>query len=128
MGAKPLGEIISGAPNSQAVGVPVTEVRGALLRSFKQGRMDLGVNFLIAKGYAGQTTEHGTLGSKSKVVRKATPRKCFDQRPLTFAIGPCGLTCGVPAGRLSPDAGKFFLREGVWRQNDCGSCHGSRRF
>ena len=30
---------------------------GALLRAFKQGRMDLGVNFLIAKGYTGQTTE-----------------------------------------------------------------------
>jgi hypothetical protein len=47
--AKPLGDGF--------VGVPNTEVRGAILRSFKQGRMDLGVSFLIARGYTGQTTE-----------------------------------------------------------------------
>ena len=57
VGAKPLGELISGVPGSDAFGVPNTEVRGAVLRSFKQRRMDLGVNFLIAKGYAGQTAE-----------------------------------------------------------------------
>ena len=57
VGAKPLGELISGVPASDAIGVPTTEVRGAVLRTFKQGRMDLGVNFLIAKGYTGQTTE-----------------------------------------------------------------------
>ncbi len=49
VGAKPLGDGF--------VGVPTTEVRGALLRSFRRGRMDLGVNFLIANGYTGQTTE-----------------------------------------------------------------------
>jgi hypothetical protein len=57
VGAKPLGELISGVPDSDVFGVPNTEVRGAVLRSFKQRRMDLGVNFLIAKGYTGQTTE-----------------------------------------------------------------------
>jgi hypothetical protein len=57
VGAKPLGELISGVPDSDAIGLPNTEVRGAILRSFKQGRTDLGVNFLIAKGYTGQTTE-----------------------------------------------------------------------
>jgi Carboxypeptidase regulatory-like domain len=57
VGAKPLGELISGVPSSEAVGVANTEVRGAVLRTLKQGRMDLGVNFLIAKGYTGQTTE-----------------------------------------------------------------------
>jgi hypothetical protein len=56
VGAKPLGELVSGAPGSDAFGVPNTEVRGAVLRSFEQGRMDLGMNFLIAKGYTGQTT------------------------------------------------------------------------
>lgn len=49
VGAKPLGSLISGVPN--------TEVRGAVLRTFRQGRMDLGMNFLIARGYTGQTTE-----------------------------------------------------------------------
>jgi Carboxypeptidase regulatory-like domain len=57
VGAKPLGELVSGVPSSEAVGVANTEVRGAVLRTLKQGRMDLGVNFLIAKGYTGQTTE-----------------------------------------------------------------------
>ena len=57
VGVKPLGELVSGVPDSEAFGVPNTEVRGAVLRPFKQGRMDLGVNFLIGKGYTGQTTE-----------------------------------------------------------------------
>ena len=49
VGAKPLGDGFTGVAN--------TEVRGALLRTFQQGRMDLGVNFLITMGYTGQTTE-----------------------------------------------------------------------
>jgi hypothetical protein len=57
VGAKPLGELLAGVPNSDAFGVPNTELRGAILRTFRQGRMDLGVNFLIARGYTGQTTE-----------------------------------------------------------------------
>jgi len=57
VGSKPLGELVDGLPGSDAFGVPNTEVRGAILRTFQQGRMDLGVNFLIAKGYTGQTTE-----------------------------------------------------------------------
>ena len=47
--AKPLGDGF--------VGVPVYEVRGALLRLFLENRMSIGVNFLIAQGYTGQTTE-----------------------------------------------------------------------
>ena len=39
------------------VAVPVTEVRGAILRPFFENRMSLGANFLIAHGYTGQTTE-----------------------------------------------------------------------
>ena len=57
VGAKPLGELVSGVPSSEAIGVANTEVRGAVLRAFKQERMDLGVNLLIARGYTGQTTE-----------------------------------------------------------------------
>jgi hypothetical protein len=47
--AKPLGEGF--------VGVPVYEVRGALLRPFLENRLSIGVNFLIATGFTGQTTE-----------------------------------------------------------------------
>jgi hypothetical protein len=49
VGAKPLGDGFTG--------VRVREIRGALLRSFGEGRMDLGVNFLLAAGYTGQTLE-----------------------------------------------------------------------
>ena len=34
------------------------EFRGALVRPFLNGRIDVGVNFLIASGYSGQTTEN----------------------------------------------------------------------
>ena len=47
--AKPLGDGF--------VGVPVREVRGGVLRPFKADHMSLGVNFLIASGYTGQTTQ-----------------------------------------------------------------------
>jgi hypothetical protein len=49
VGRKPLGDGF--------VGVPVHEYRGALLRPFWNGHLDAGVNFLIARGYSGQTTE-----------------------------------------------------------------------
>jgi len=47
--AKPLGDGFTG--------VPVTEFRGGLLRSFSEGRTSVAANFLIAHGYTGQTTE-----------------------------------------------------------------------
>ncbi len=47
--AKPLG--------GSFVGVSVREVRGGVLRPFKANHMSFGVNFLIASGYTGQTTE-----------------------------------------------------------------------
>ncbi len=49
VGRKPLGDGF--------VSVPVREFRGALARSFRNERMDVGLNFLIASGYTGQTTE-----------------------------------------------------------------------
>ncbi len=49
VGRKPLGDGF--------VGVPVKEFRAALVRRFGNGRMEAGINFLIARGYTGQTTE-----------------------------------------------------------------------
>jgi len=49
VGAKPLGDGFNG--------VPVKEFRFALLRTFADERMSLGMNVLIASGYTGQTTE-----------------------------------------------------------------------
>jgi hypothetical protein len=56
VGAKPLGDGFNG--------VPVKEVRFALLRTFADGRMSLGMNLLIA-GYTGQTTEVLALPDES---------------------------------------------------------------
>lgn len=47
--AKPLGDGFTG--------IPVSEIRGAVLRPFMENRMAIGVNFLLASGYTGQTTE-----------------------------------------------------------------------
>jgi hypothetical protein len=47
--AKPLGDGF--------VGMPVKEFRGASLRPFLDNRMSIGVDFLIASGYSGQTLE-----------------------------------------------------------------------
>jgi hypothetical protein len=49
VGRKPLGDGF--------VSVPVREFRGALVRPFRNGKMTAGINFLIANGYTGQTTE-----------------------------------------------------------------------
>jgi hypothetical protein len=49
VGKKPLGDGFTA--------IPVREFRGALLRSFGEGRMEVGFNFLVASGYTGQTLE-----------------------------------------------------------------------
>jgi hypothetical protein len=64
VGAKPLGDGF--------VSVPVKEFRGALVRSFAKGRMDLGINFLIASGYTGQTTEVLALPQDQDAFERVT--------------------------------------------------------
>ena len=49
VGRKPLGDGF--------IGVPVNELRGALVRPFWNGRLDARINVLISSGYSGQTTE-----------------------------------------------------------------------
>ncbi len=59
VGRKPLG---TGCDvqniNAECTGTSVNEFRGALVRPFLEGRLDAGVNFLIARGFTGQTTEN----------------------------------------------------------------------
>ncbi len=62
VGTKPLGDGFNG--------VPVKEFRGALMRSFFERRMDLGVNFLIASGYTGQTTEVVPAGGQGDSIEQ----------------------------------------------------------
>ena len=53
--AKPLGDGFTG--------IPVREIRGGVLRPLLEDRMSIGVNFLLASGYTGQTTETLALPS-----------------------------------------------------------------
>jgi len=55
--AKPLGDGFTG--------LPVREIRGAILRPFLDYRMSIGANFVLASGYTGQTTETLALPSDS---------------------------------------------------------------
>ncbi len=55
--AKPLGDGFNG--------VPVTEIRGAVLRTFSEGKISTAANFLIANGYTGQTTETVALPNEA---------------------------------------------------------------
>jgi hypothetical protein len=58
VGAKPLGTGCDPVnPTAECTGIPVKEFRGALVRPCFHGRLDAGVNFLLASGAAGQTTE-----------------------------------------------------------------------
>ena len=57
VGTKPLGTGCEPNPNAECTGIPVKELRGAIVRPFMNARLTAGVNFLIASGYTGQTTE-----------------------------------------------------------------------
>src|SRR5262249_50614533 len=58
VGRKPLGTGCDSRNwNAECVGTPLKEFRGVLVRPFLQGRVDAGLNFLIARGYTGQTIE-----------------------------------------------------------------------
>ena len=58
VGAKPLGTGCYPDPNVQCIGVTVTQLRAAFARPFREGRFNIGANFLVAKGFTGQTLEN----------------------------------------------------------------------
>ena len=43
---------------SYCLGVPNKEFRLAVVRPFLEGKIDVGLNMMIARGYTGQTTEN----------------------------------------------------------------------
>ena len=57
VGSKPLGDGF--------FAVPVRELRGSLVRPFWNGRLDAGINMLLASGFSGQTTEVLALPNES---------------------------------------------------------------
>jgi hypothetical protein len=58
VGAKPLGTGCNPDPSAQCVGVSVREFRANIARPFEEGRFNIGVNLLAAKGFTGQTLEN----------------------------------------------------------------------
>jgi hypothetical protein len=51
----------------------VKEFRGAVVRPFMNGRLTGGVNFLIASGYTGQTTENFCQNTKTDLPTACDP-------------------------------------------------------
>jgi hypothetical protein len=62
VGRRPLGDGF--------VSVPVREFRGALVRNFRNGKIQAGVHFQIASGYTGQTTEALALPGESDAFER----------------------------------------------------------
>ncbi|MBV8053135.1 MAG: hypothetical protein JOZ80_18250 [Acidobacteriaceae bacterium] len=74
VGRKPLGTGCDPQNlNAECVGTPVKELRGALVRPLLNGRLDVGVNFLVAGGYSGQTTENFYPSEIQEVVGVRVP-------------------------------------------------------
>ena len=78
VGRKPLGDGFTAAP--------VREFRLSLVRSFREGQMDLGMNSLIARGYTGQTIEtlqvEGQTAAAEQVV--GVPLKSYVSLSWTY--------------------------------------------
>jgi hypothetical protein len=73
VGTKPLGTGCLPNLNAECTGTPVKEFRAALVRPFKEGRLNVGVNMLIASGYTGQTTENFYPSDVQEVVGVRVP-------------------------------------------------------
>ena len=73
VGTKPLGT--GCLPNllAECAGTPIKEFRGVMVRPFLQSRIDVGINFLIATGYTGQTTENFYPSAIEEVVGVRIP-------------------------------------------------------
>jgi hypothetical protein len=76
--AKPLGDGFTG--------VPVTEFRGAVLKPFREETMSIAANFLIAKGYTGQTTETLALANEPEPFERVVgvPLKSYVSLSWTY--------------------------------------------
>lgn len=87
-GAKPLGDGF--------VSVPVKEFRGALVRPFLNGRLDAGINFMIASHYTGQTTEVLALPADAAPFERIVGVYLPSYATLTFTYRFRPRTPGAP--------------------------------
>jgi hypothetical protein len=78
VGSKPLGDGF--------VARPVREFRGALIRPFPSKGIDVGVNFLIASGYGGQTVENLASPGEAMLFERIAgfPLKSYVSASLTY--------------------------------------------
>jgi hypothetical protein len=78
VGRKPLGDGFNA--------VPVHEFRGALIRPLESKGIDVGVNFLIARGYGGQTLETLALPVEGSPFERITglPLKSYVTTSFTY--------------------------------------------
>ena len=88
VGTKPLGTGCLPVLINECTGTPVKEFRGALVRPFLNGRLTAGVNFLIASGYTGQTTENFYSSDVQEVVGVRIPS--YASATLTYRFGRTG--------------------------------------
>lgn len=85
VGAKPLGIGCLPDLNAECTGVAVKEFRAALVRPFMEGRLNVGVNMLIAHGYTGQTTENFYPSDVQEVVGVRIPS--YASLSFTYRFG-----------------------------------------
>lgn len=85
VGTKPLGRGCLPDLNAECTGTSVKEFRGALVRPFMNGRLTAGVNFLIASGYTGQTTENFYPSEIQEVVGVRT--QSYASISVTYRVG-----------------------------------------
>jgi Carboxypeptidase regulatory-like domain len=85
VGTKPLGTGCLPNLNAECTGTPVKEFRGAVVRPFMNGRVNAGVNFLIARGYTGQTTENFVPSDIQEVVGVRVPS--YASASITYRFG-----------------------------------------
>ena len=85
VGRKPLGTGCAPDLNAQCVGTSVKEFRAAVVRPFLNGRLNVGLNMLIAGGYTGQTIENFFPSPIQQVVGVRIPS--YASINLTYKFG-----------------------------------------
>jgi hypothetical protein len=90
VGTKPLGTGCLPDVHAECTGTPVKEFRGAVVRPFMNGRLDAGVNFLIARGYTGQTTENFFPSEIQEAVGVRIPS--YGSVTITYRFGRTATT------------------------------------
>ena len=85
VGAKPLGTGCEPDPTVQCTGVAVSEFRAAVARPFQEGKINVGVNLMVARGFTGQTLETFYPSATSEVTGVRIPS--YASVSFTYSFG-----------------------------------------